>query len=228
MATEGHEGKTGRSPHDPPAMSRAWAMPSPRTFGVRPIRMFVERWLAASPRPVADPFAGDCLLADWRNDVNPATPAEFHLDALDFLLALEARGVAPGCVLFDPPYSPRQAADCYEAAGLDARTLEAVRERRGSVWRRTKAWREERDAVARIQPPGGVTLSFGWDTVGMGRKRGYSLEEVLVVCHGACHNDTLCVAERRGLLSEAVGIRGRSALVADALDSQTEPLGQAR
>ncbi len=30
-----------------------------------------------------------------------------------------------------------------------------------------------------------------------GRKFGFELEEIMLVCHGADHNDTICIAERR-------------------------------
>ena len=174
------------------AISRVWAMPSPLTFSVKPIHSFVERWL----RPVSvDCFARDCQLADITNDLNPATKAMHHMDVLDFAEWLGREGIRPACILFDPPYSPRQAADCYEAAGVDPRTLEAVKRRKGNAWQRTKNWREERDALASVQGPGDVVLSFGWDSCGMGKKRGYELAEVLLVCHGACHNDTICTAE---------------------------------
>jgi hypothetical protein len=40
-------------------------------------------------------------------------------------------------------------------------------------------------------------LSFGWNSMGMGKKRGYAITEGLMVCHGVGHNDTLCMAETR-------------------------------
>lgn len=42
-----------------------------------------------------------------------------------------------------------------------------------------------------------IVLSFGWNRSGMGKKLGFELVELLLVCHGAAHNDTICVAERR-------------------------------
>lgn len=173
---------------------RVWAMPSPKTFDVKPLRLFAEKWIHGVS---VDPFARDCKLATITNDLNPATDADYHMDAFDFILWLEKNGIAPDCVVFDPPYSPRQAADCYQAAGVDPKTLEAVKRRKGNAWQRTKNWKEERDAITRIQKPGGVVLSFGWDSNGQGKGRGYEIVDMLLVCHGACHNDTICVAERK-------------------------------
>lgn len=42
-----------------------------------------------------------------------------------------------------------------------------------------------------------VALSFGWNTIGFGKGLGFEIEEIMLVCHGADHNDTICMAERR-------------------------------
>ena len=40
-------------------------------------------------------------------------------------------------------------------------------------------------------------MCFGWNTNGVGMKRGFDMEEVLVVAHGGSKNDTLCTLERK-------------------------------
>lgn len=88
-------------------MSYAWAMPSPKTFTVKPIREFVLRYMADSKLSI-DPFAGDCFLATHTNDVLPDTRAIHHLDVFDFLALMESQSVHPGLVIFDPPYTYHQ------------------------------------------------------------------------------------------------------------------------
>jgi hypothetical protein len=175
--------------------SREWAMPSSYTLSIPPIAEFVDRWIA----PVCvDPFARDCKLACITNDLNPDTEAEHHMDVYDFALWLRAEGISPRSIIFDPPYSARQAADCYQAIGVDPETLKAVRERKGNSGTRTgSGWSIERDALSRIQQVGDVCMSFGWESNGMGKKRGYFIEEILMVAHGAGRHDTICVAERK-------------------------------
>ena len=51
-----------------------------------------------------------------------------------------------------------------------------------------------------ILKPGGFALSFGWNTNGVSKKRGFEIVEVLVVAHGGSKNDTLCTVERKLLL----------------------------
>lgn len=58
-------------------------------------------------------------------------------------------------------------------------------------------WKKERDAANNLLEKNSYVLSFGWDSNGMGKGRGFTLEEILIVCHGGGHNDTICMAERK-------------------------------
>jgi hypothetical protein len=40
-------------------------------------------------------------------------------------------------------------------------------------------------------------MCFGWNSSGIGIKRGFELIEVLLVCHGGSHNDTIVTVERK-------------------------------
>ena len=54
-----------------------------------------------------------------------------------------------------------------------------------------------RDALIEVLTDDAVVLSFGWNSVGMGVGRRFKQAEILLVCHGGAHNDTVCLAERR-------------------------------
>jgi hypothetical protein len=54
-----------------------------------------------------------------------------------------------------------------------------------------------RDALDVVMLPGSIVLSFGWNSNGMGKTRGYELQEILLVAHGGAHNDTICLAEKK-------------------------------
>ena len=166
---------------------RVWAMPTPYTFDCPPIGAFVKKYLQQS-RFSIDPFAGNKRWATITNDLNPKYDTDYHMDARDFLEMLVERGVKADLVIFDPPYSPTQVKEHYEGIGLKFGQEEA--------WR-THAWTTEKELVDRILVPGGVFLHFGWNTVGMGKNRHYVIEEILLVCHGPGHNDTICMAERK-------------------------------
>lgn len=170
-----------------PAFTRAWAMPHHDTFSVKPIGDFVRKYLELSTTSV-DPFARN---KDWfthTNDLNPETSAHYHWDAGDFLTHMEMVGVKADLGIFDPPYSPRQISECYKSFGLEVGMKET---QSAALYKRV------RDSLDPIIAPGGHVLSFGWNTVGMGKGRGYELVEILLVCHGGAHNDTICIAERK-------------------------------
>lgn len=165
--------------------NRVFAMPSADTFSIPPIADFVRRHLL---HPSIDPFARNSSLAQFTNDLDPNTTAAWHLDAHAFCLNGVKGGLQFRTALFDPPYSPRQISEVYKSVGLAVGTRETQNGR---------LYKSVRDALDLLIAPGGKVLSFGWNSSGMGTKRGYEREEVLLVAHGAAHNDTICVAERK-------------------------------
>lgn len=167
-------------------INREWAMPNSDTFSVPPIGEFVKKYLVNSKVSV-DPFARNKEWATYTNDLNPQTSAQYHLDALEFMEGLAEQGVKADLVIFDPPYSPRQLAECYKQVGRKA-TMQDTQ---------AKSWSDWKNAIANIITAKCIVLSFGWNTVGMGKNRGFEIAEILMVCHGGQHNDTICMAETR-------------------------------
>lgn len=166
-------------------ISRAWAMPNPETFSIPPIREFIERWWA---EPSADPFARNSTLATLRNDLSPDTLAQWHMEAGAWCEKMAAELDRVRLVLFDPPYSPRQIQEVYQSIG---RPVTARDTQNGRLYK------EVRDGLDKLLYPGGIALSFGWNSAGFGKTRGYDVLEILLVAHGGAHNDTICVAERK-------------------------------
>jgi spermidine/putrescine-binding protein len=174
--------------HPPPFFARAWHTANRDTLLNPPIKEWARFYLTRSTVSV-DPFARNSSLANWTNDLNPETAANFHMDAFDFLLHLKKEGVTCDLCIFDPPYSRAQVKECYEGVGRHFGQADS----QGF----TGNWKKERDALDSILAPGGVVLSFGWNSSGMTLARGYTLESVLLVCHGGAHHDTICIAERK-------------------------------
>ena len=168
-----------------PIFSRHWAMPNGDTFSVPIIGNFVQRHIQRSEVSV-DPFARNKRWATHTNDLNPATEAEYHMEARAFLAMLVERGVRADLLIFDPPYSPRQISECYATAGMKAGMADT---------QNAKLVKECRNLMRQIAKPGAVCLSFGWNSAGMGK--GWQIEEIMLVAHGGAHNDTICMSERR-------------------------------
>ena len=128
-----------------------------------------------------DPFAGENSLAEYANDIegrgNP-----YQMDALEFLKSLPDAFAAG--VLFDPPYSTEQCLRRYTP-------------KQGGTAGRAEYWAKCKDEIARIIQPRGVAISFCWDSTGIGKRRGFEIIEVMLLCHGACHNDTIVTVDRK-------------------------------
>lgn len=163
-------------------------MPNSNTFSIKCIEKLINKYLKPEMLSV-DPFANTCKLAAITNDLNPEYDTDYHLDAVDFLKMFDSNSV--DFVFYDPPYSLRQVSEVYKSVGVEVTT-----ETTQSIWR-TKHINE----IARILKPNGIVMCFGWNSSGVGITRGMELLEVLLVCHGGSHNDTICTVEKKTQLS---------------------------
>lgn len=155
-------------------------MPNKWTFQIKPIAELLKRH-NSNWSNWADPFAGANSPCGITNDIRESMPTKFHMDAQDFLKTL-GNGSVDGC-LYDPPYSLRQAKECYEGAGMK------------NLSGRLDWWSKNKDECARIIKPGGKSISFGWNSNGLGKSRGFEIVEILLVPHGGSKQDTICVVE---------------------------------
>jgi len=105
-------------------------------------------------------------------------PYPFEKDALEH--AKEYIDSSIDCILFDPPYSFHQLNVSYNDKG--EKLTENYR-------------RDLYNEVARILKTTGKCLSFGWNSNGLGKGRGFEIERILLVAHGGGHNDTICTVE---------------------------------
>lgn len=165
-----------------PIIRRAWAMPNSHTFGIKPIREIIDKYAAGF---IIDPFANGSKLASVTNDLNPEFDTDYHMDALEFLKMFDSESV--DTVLYDPPYSSRQVAECYHNVGFSV-TQETTQ---GSYWTNQKA------EIGRIVKQGGIVISCCWNSGGIGKKYGFEIVEILLVAHGGWHNDTIVTVERK-------------------------------
>lgn len=164
-------------------ITRAWFIPNKWTFKMKPVEELLSRYKIG--KRWADPFCGESTLCEFRNDLNSKNEnADKHLFAKDFLASFETASLDG--VLFDPPYSPRQISECYKSIGLSVGMKDTQNQ-----------WTIEKENISRIVKPNGICISFGWNSNGVGKKRGFEIEEILMIAHGSSHNDTIVVVERK-------------------------------
>lgn len=164
-------------------IQKEWAMPNSKTFTIKPIRELIERHIDCA-KVIVDPFANESKYGTITNDLNPEYGTTHHMDALEFLKSIPDE--IADIVLYDPPYSITQASQCYKSYGKEKLEVNVAN---------MKYWKMCKDECARILKVGGKFISFGWNTNGCGKNRGFDALEILIVSHGGSKNDTLCTVE---------------------------------
>ncbi len=137
-----------------------FAMPNKETFKIKPI--------------------AELLYQETNNEYLDAFPYPYSGDFLDKARKIQDNSVKN--VAYDPPYSPRQLAECYKGLGQSW-------DGRNSVW---SQWEYQ---IARIVQPGGKCIKFGWNTHLV--RSDFEVTRILLVNHGSHHNDTIVTVQRK-------------------------------
>lgn len=160
-------------------ITREWIMPSIWTFTMPPVSRLFSKYNVGNGW--IDPFAGENSPAELTNDIEDRG-AKSQMDALDFLKS--QTDCSANGVLFDPPYSVEQCLRRYTP-------------KQAGTAGRAEYWAKCKDEIARIVKPSGLSISFCWDSTGIGKGRGFEIIEIMLLCHGACHNDTIVTIEQK-------------------------------
>ena len=125
-------------------------------------------------------FAGKTLLDvdELRVDVDTEMPADYHMEAYEFVAGEVKRGTKYDTIVLDPPYNVRKAREKYEGRWIGKLT-------------------KIKNVLPDLLEEGGRVITLGYDTVGMSKSRGFEKKAICVVCHGGDHNDTLCLVEEK-------------------------------
>lgn len=160
-------------------IKRIWEMPNKYTFKMKAVKSLLNKEICGV---WIDPFCGIYSPASIKNDADTERQADFHLDGLDFLKQFDNSSIDG--ILFDPPYSVEQA-------------LRKYKPKHNGTAGRAEYWARCKDEISRIVKPQGKVICFGWDSNGIGKTRKFELNRVLLICHGACHNDTIITVESK-------------------------------
>lgn len=170
-------------------INRVWEMPNSKTFRINAFRELILKY-AKKGMTIIDPFANEHSIKDYlshckyiSNDLDQQYKCDYNMEASDYLKTIEDCSI--DMVLYDPPYSPRQVKEVYEE--LD-RTV-TMSDTQASYWSNFK------QHISRILKPGGVCISFGWNSNGIGMSNAMEIIEILIVAHGGSKNDTIATVE---------------------------------
>lgn len=140
---------------------------------------------------VLDPFSNNNIVIDRErlslktNDIDPQYETDYSLDALDFLKLFDNESV--DMVLYDPPYFPRQVSEVYKKLDMSVNMQTT----------QSSYWGNQKKEISRIIKKGGYVMTFGWNSGGIGKTKGFEIVEILMVAHGGWHNDTIVTIERK-------------------------------
>lgn len=171
-------------------MERVFARPNKNTFNIPPIRALIEEYIYEGywidPFVRNSVFKGVCTAT---NDLDPSIRATKNLKATTFCEQLreQFKGRWFDGVLFVPPYSPRQVKESYNGIGLEVFKEDT----------QAKFHSDPKNSLTEILRPGARAITFGWDSNGFGKIRGFELERILLVAHGSKHHDTIVTVERK-------------------------------
>ncbi len=164
-------------------ITRKWAMPNKWTFQIPPIRELLNKYVGDGVGWI-DPFCGNSVLAEYRNDLNPESHCKSHVLADIFCCS---QNILFEGVLFDPPYSGRQVKECYTNLNKLVHRDDTNAYFHANV----------KKSIANKIKDGGYAICCGWNTNGFGKKYGFELIEILLVAHGSSHNDTIVTVEKK-------------------------------
>lgn len=115
-------------------------------------------------------------------------PFEGKIDCFDYYKQFSDNSMTFG--VLDPPYTKRQVSEHYK-------------KNQGfcTGWHTSSGWiAKVKDEMARVIKPDGKVITFAYNSTGLGKKRGFEITKILIVCHGAEHNDTICTVEVKNAL----------------------------
>ena len=145
---------------------------------------FERVWAMPNARTFEIKPIKELLLTEFENGgyIDPF-PYESKIDSFDFFKNIHDN--SHKYAVLDPPYTKRQVSEHYKKNGGKC-----------TGWHTSSGWTAKvKDEVARIIQPGGKVISFGYNTCGIGKTRGFEIIRILDVCHGGDHYDTLCTVE---------------------------------
>tara|TARA_Y100000310_G_C20278285_1_gene621351 strand:- start:20 stop:589 length:570 start_codon:yes stop_codon:yes gene_type:complete len=149
-----------------------------------------------APPLIVEPFANDNWLRHTypnviTNDLNPIYDTDYNLEAHDFAKEIRRERSDPpevDLILFDPPWTLNQLKTSYEGIGQHL-----------ELWQAQNKWGQCRSDLARAVKPGGIVMSWGYESHGFGWRRGFKDLEMLigVQSYQADRYDILCIVEQK-------------------------------
>lgn len=161
-----------------PILNRVFWTPNSNTYLIYPIKKLLKKYINSNKNWI-DPFAGDGDIAEFTNDIDSDSKAQYHIDALQFLSQFPDNSMEG--ILLNPPFSFHQVYNFTKNKKIvNISPIDAVYKQ-----------------ADRLLKKNGLAIHFGWNSNGIGTEYGYMIEELLIVPRGRHHNDLIVTVERK-------------------------------
>ena len=145
--------------------------------------MIIERvWAMPNHKTFEIKPIKQLILEELGQSYTDVFPHPYDRDALQMLKEKESNSI--NMLAFDPVYSLRQLKEMYNNKGNSLTQHETQ-----------YYWSDLREEIGRVMAKNGKVISFGWNSIGIGKVKGFEIIRILLVCHGGHHNDTICTVE---------------------------------
>ena len=146
-------------------LERVFGRPSHRTFSIPPIAKLIKEE-SRSCDDIIEPF-----------------PYQSKQDVFDYLDKIPDESA--DMALVDPPYTKRQVSDHYKEQGVKV-----------SGWHTSSGWTAKvKREIARKIKPNGKSITFGYNSNGLGKINGMWPYRILIVHSAGDHYDLLCTCD---------------------------------
>jgi hypothetical protein len=147
--------------------------PKKFTFEMPLVKLWVEKW---SKGKVLNLFDGKTKLNldEYRVDIDKEMPADYYGDSYNFI---KNTSMKFDTIILDPPYNLRKAREKYNGYSYQG------------------AFTRIKDLLPGLLNPDGRIITFGYDSVGMSKSRGFTKIALCLICHNGDHNDTIGLCE---------------------------------
>jgi len=148
--------------------------PKKWTFEQPKLKLWCEKWCKGK---VLNLFAGKTKMNcnEFRVDIVDDYAPDYIGDAYEFVTNTKMKF---DTIIIDPPYNLRKSREKYKGKYIGSLT-------------------KLKNELTRILNNNGRVISFGYDSVGMAKCRGFEKIAIALVCHNGDHNDTICLVEAK-------------------------------
>ena len=142
-----------------------------------------------------DLYAGANNIADITNDYDKSFQTKYHMEAIQFLKTLGDNSC--DTVICDPPTDASNGKYWKDKLNLPKITYNVNGKEKVIYYTRADYWSVLKKEISRVVKIGGVVIYSGCTSSGVGKKLGFEMKEVNIMCHGGWTPDTYITVETK-------------------------------